>query len=113
MKIPKLEDVSAEYASLAKRHAALMLQAAAIDADVRELQAAIGAEQATDRHAERVASLLAGVDYSAPAPIKERLAGLSAESRAVGSAVSDLSGSLTIERQRASRMVVEQFQGER
>ncbi len=111
--IPKLEDVSSEYARLSALHTKLMARAAGIDREIHSLHAQIGTEQAANRHGDRVASLLAGVDYSAAPPIKDQLAALAAEKAAVDTAIQELAGQIRLEREGASRLVVKQFDKDR
>ena len=111
--VPKLEEVSPEYKRLTNRHAELVARGAEIDAEVRTLYAAMGSEQATDRHTDRVAALISGVDYSPPVLIKDQLAQLAAERRAIDAAVKELHGPIALERQRASRAIVAGFEAER
>jgi hypothetical protein len=110
--IPSLESVSAEYARLSALHAKLMARAADLDREIHSLHAQIGTEQAANRHGDRVASLLAGVDYSAAPPIKDQLAALAAEKAATDTAIRELAGQIALERQQASRLVVDRFIGE-
>lgn len=111
--IPKLEDVSTEYARLSGLHIDLMARAAAVDAEIRALHAELGSEQAANQHADRVVSLLAGMDYAAPPPIKDRIAALSKEKAAIDEALKELSGHIRVERESASRAIVKQFEPER
>lgn len=111
--IPTLEDASPEYAGLQRRHGELMARAEIIASETRELHASIGTEQATSRHIDRVAALLTGVDYTPPLPIKDRLAALATEARAIDDAIRELSGHIALERQATSRLVVAGFETER
>lgn len=110
--IPALEDVSAEYARLSGLHNDLMARSTANDTHVRELHAAIGAEQPGNSHADRVASLLAGVDHQAPPPIKDQLVELAKEKRAIDDALKELYGQLFVERKAASSLIVKRFSAE-
>ncbi len=107
--IPSLSEVSPEYARLSGLHEKLMARATELNEQVRSLHAQIGSEQAANRHGDRVASLLAGVDYSAAPPIKDQLAALSAEKSATDTAIQELAGQIKLERERASRLAVKQF----
>jgi hypothetical protein len=111
--IPKLEEASAEYARLSDQHNELMARASAISEEIRVLHAAVGTEHATTRHADRVAALVSGIDYSAPPPISDQIAALSAEGRVVDEAIRTLSGHIALERQAASRTIVGGFESER
>jgi hypothetical protein len=111
--VPKIEEASAEFARLMARHNELMARGAEIDSSIRALHAAMGTEQAADRHTDRVSALLSGVDYRPPAPIKDQIAELTAERRAVDTAIGELAGSIALERARASRDVVAQFEDQR
>lgn len=111
--IPKPGDVSSEYARLISLHAKLMQRGAAIDAEIATLHAQMGAEPATNERATRVESLLAGVDFTPAPPIRERLSALSSERADIDAAVRELSGQITLERERASRKIVETFEAER
>lgn len=111
--IPTLEEASPEYAGLQRRHGELMARAEAISSETRELHASIGTEQATSRHTDRVAALLTGVDYTPPLPIKDRLAALATEARAIDDAIRQLAGHIALERQAASRLVVGGYETER
>jgi hypothetical protein len=111
--VPKLEDASAEFARLMARHHELMARGAEIDSSIRALHVAMGTEQAADRHTDRVSALLSGVDYRPPAPIKDQIAELTAERRAIDTAIRELAGSIALERDRASRDVVAKFEDQR
>lgn len=110
--IPSLESVSSEYARLTKLHAELMERAAKNEAASAELHAKMGHENAQSQHAGRVTSLLSGVDFVIPAPMRDQLAALSAERTAIADAIKELAGQIGLERERASRVVVEQFKAE-
>lgn len=110
--IPKPEDFSPEYSRLMERHVALMARDGAICVEERELHAQAASEPVASRHADRVSSLLAGVEYTAPVPIKDRLAELAAERRAIAEALREIAGQLKMERERTSRLIVAQFDGE-
>lgn len=110
--IPTLESTSTEYSRLMSLHASLMKRDAEISEQRRALHAEAGKEQPANRHTDRVASLLTGVDYSPPMPIKDKLAELHAEQRAITEALRELSDQIKLERGRASRVVVGQFDAE-
>lgn len=111
--IPKPEDVSSEYARLTSLHAKLMARGALIDAEIATLHAQMGAEPAANERATRVESLLAGVDFTPALPIRERLSALASERADIDAAVRELSGQITLERERTSRKIVETFEAER
>lgn len=110
--IPSLESASQELVRLNALHESLMAQGAALDEQMRSLHAQLGTEQAADRHGDRVAALLAGIQHQPPAPVRDQIAAVAKEQQAVGDAIRELSGKIRIERERASRLIVVQFADE-
>lgn len=101
-------------------HHELMAKAAALDTEIAALHAQAGTvsvEVSTGivtgtGHGDRVAALLAGVDYQPPANIRDQIADKAAERRAIDEALRGLAGNIAVECQKASRLVVGQFDAE-
>jgi hypothetical protein len=110
--IPTLESVSTEYVRLTGLHNKLMARGTEIESEIAKLHAEMGREAVPNQQSTRVASLLSGIDFTPPAPVREQLASLSNEQTAVNTALRELAGQIGLERERASRVVVEQFKAE-
>lgn len=110
--VPTPEELSAELRDLIDRQAKLIAERAAVDEDQRALAREDGlAKREVDKR-DQIDALIRGSAYEPPAATREKMAALAKRRILLDEAVEELARHIAIERLEASKLVVNEFQGE-
>lgn len=111
LNIPRPEDESAELARLLGRQAELNARLTAINEEQRAVHAEASSQLSPDPRKDRIAAMIEGSAYQAPASYQDKMSALADERRDVDEAARALSAPIRAEHEKVARAISSRFAG--